>query len=121
MNNPRFKAPQLIEVPFAHPGPQDWSTQIVLTRSVRVYQAFANTNLETVTGSIFYVDVYTHKGVTRTLIGSTRLRAHTTTHATSLYTEHATLQPGDTLVFRVQGVSSGFLYVGVIPLACDPG
>lgn len=115
MSSPRFKAPQLIEVPFRNTDAHRPSvTSIILNRPVQIVGAFVN-GVEATPEAVFFVDGAAGRDAIA-LVGRLRVRANAQTRPTTLYPERLTRPCYSRLDFIVQGVCRGVGYLMVIPL-----
>jgi len=113
MNILRFKAPALVEL--VTPGVTSGLFTTVLTRDVKVINAFGFGGEGTANGSTF--QVYTSYGGTRhNITSAAALHANEMHNVATLTTAEAVLRTGWTLGIDVQGSAQANVYVWVIPL-----
>jgi hypothetical protein len=113
MNILRFKAPALVEL--VTPGVTSGLFTTVLTRDVKVINAFAFGGEGTGVGATF--QVYTsYSGARHNITGAAPLVTNEMHHVAVLTASEMVLRTGWTLGIDVQGSAQANVYVWVIPL-----
>ena len=113
MNLLRFKAPALVELVTPTAAPGIFTT--VLTRDVKVVNAFAFSSIAQEEGSAFQIFTQSPSG-RQNITKAVALTKNVTTYITDIDTECTLLKTGWTLGVEVFGNTQASVYIWTIPL-----